>query len=72
MKNFFERAVESSVNFIKKHKTTIIHIGALAGGMAIGVGVEKILTPKEEKPEEKTLVVFVPIINKKEKETEGT
>lgn len=71
MKNLFERAIESSVNFIKKHKTTIINIGALVGGAAIGVGVEKVLTP-QKKPEEKTLVVLVPIIkeNQEEKEAE--
>lgn len=78
MKKFFKLAVEISMlafersaKFIKNHKTIIINIGALAGGMAIGVGVEKVLTP-QKKPEEKTLVVFVPIIkeNQEEKEAE--
>ena len=68
MKNLFERAIESSVNFIKKHKTIIINIGALVGGAAIGIGVDRVLTP-QKKPEEKTLVVVVPVI-KEEKEAE--
>jgi hypothetical protein len=71
MKNLFKQAIKSSINFVKKHKTIIINIGALVGGAAIGVGVDKVLT-SQKKPEEKTLVVVVPVIkeNQEEKEAE--